>query len=143
MIERFKKSSEVCSINKQKILEKNLPSFHPHIAKRRYASPEYRDSPYKRGNPQQYVVAQNQKSLPTRESEHDPKTPRVLTKSFLDLSTTMEQVPDLFDSSVNFRYSTPKKSIIGKMQTSKIQEVVYTPAMEFIVKKVTVQKVRG
>ena len=147
--ERFRLYSEKGQAYKEQLFQKNLPTFRPQLSQKTNAISPSR-------SPMQKATLKHQKSkssyngvstcdtdrneIFTKESEIK-QTTVIQAKPFLDLSPLRERIPNLFDDgSMTMRSVTPEKPKPLKVGAAKVQEIEYSPTMEFLVEKVSAQK---
>ena len=130
--ERFMKYEEEIGEKKDKILEKHMPTFKPSINKKSSKLVAVKD------NNNTYRTPTKANATAQKHTRTVSSTP-ITAKTFIDLRSGVEDPPDLFDASLNMRSFTPERTS-SHAKTSKIQEVEYNHTMEFLVKKIEVQK---
>lgn len=133
MHQRFIKYSEASSAKKRELLEKITPTFKPALRKKTQTT-QRGDS--KKEN-QSYIKSPDQSHRNTSNSAI--KAPKIITRTFMDLSENHQQVPEVLSTPMK-RSLTPEILTNIKNKTSKVQQVEYTPEMEFLVKRIAGQK---
>ena len=124
-------------------MEKNLPIFRPQLGRKTHAISPSRSPMQKNAVSHQKTKTSYISTIHSKESnfifEKEPlikQTKLVSARSFLDLSQHGDRVSNLFDGSNTMRSMTPDELKRQKTRSAKIQEIDYTPTMEFLVKKV-------